>query len=993
MDDIGVLTKPFVGRKDWLQWMNDSIQSSKIESIGCHIYGVGGIGKSSLLRYWAKNIQHSILIDCSISRDFNSRINQIAIQVRKLGYVLPRFDLLWSIKQRLLDGVEPSADEPKGWLKDIIAMVPLLGDFVDKSIKFGSFAKKLREIITKKKGKIGNWFEQKIGANWDNELIEIIWKDPNKTILLLLQALESDIDENTSSRDFPLIFLFDAYESINRHDQRWKIGNFQISEGELWHKFGKSIQRCILVTSGRTQYNEDWCKWIDLEQIELKALHQNEAIDLLTLQKIADVNIQNAIISTSRCHPFLLQLLCDLHLRNPISIEIISNLESNELEKVRAMVWNVLYHRAKHISKLIDIAAILPYFNKEILSVVYPEVKSSEWLDLISYSFVKQRKEDEFALHELAKEMSLAEIGDNKKKFVDGIGKNLNEGYQRTEKPALLGLQISILEHVSQDVAIKYLPYLTAGLRIRHKFHDILSVFQSVEFRSERCIAYHQSQLGEIYSKIDRLMEAEQNLLSAFETQKRLVSENECAILPEFASTMNLLGIFYTETGRPNEAEKMLTESLNIWHHIEEDKENERLSNIAMCLFNLGNLLDIKGKPEESLKRFTEALIIFRKLVKSGQEEYIPDLANTLNSLGILNFHIGNYKKCEEMYNEALEICRKLSELHSYYNADVASTLVNLGNFFAQTGRHIEALPSFDEATEIYRTLAEITPETYLSDVAMVLQNTGHLLTKTGNNEDAERMLIESLEIYNNLAQESPSKYNPFLAAAYNNLGILLRRTNRLGDAEQAMLTSLDLNQELAKLAPDLYLQDYAKCLIGMGRIYTEKEEYDKAEHTVKQGLQIFESLLQNNDQSTIFEYSSMFNNLGGLYFRTQQYEEARKAFERCLDIRRQLSMDFDPSFDYHLARTLLNLVKVYQELNLLPDADKSLEEGLLLLKRYSQRGNTILIDTIQLLFSTMMEVYTEVRGLSEADAKSMIKKYIQELTIIIPMFDEKVTN
>ncbi|MFX1369793.1 MAG: hypothetical protein ACFFAY_14450, partial [Promethearchaeota archaeon] len=64
----------FVGREEYLQWMDEALERCKEKSVVLHLRGIGGIGKSSLLDYWKRTVADTIPLDCQQHNEFYSRL-------------------------------------------------------------------------------------------------------------------------------------------------------------------------------------------------------------------------------------------------------------------------------------------------------------------------------------------------------------------------------------------------------------------------------------------------------------------------------------------------------------------------------------------------------------------------------------------------------------------------------------------------------------------------------------------------------------------------------------------------------------------------------------------------------------------------------------------------------------------------------------------------------------------------------------------------------
>ena len=121
----------FVDREEHLTWMDEALKRCKEKSIVMHLRGIGGIGKSSLLEYWNKSIERSIRLDCQQHSEYYSRLDIIAKRAVRLGISLQRFDLLWHIRKRFVEGVEPAQETGREWAKDILSAIPFIGSLLE----------------------------------------------------------------------------------------------------------------------------------------------------------------------------------------------------------------------------------------------------------------------------------------------------------------------------------------------------------------------------------------------------------------------------------------------------------------------------------------------------------------------------------------------------------------------------------------------------------------------------------------------------------------------------------------------------------------------------------------------------------------------------------------------------------------------------------------------------------------------------------------------
>ena len=117
----------FVDREEYIEWMDTALERCKRKSVVLHLKGIGGIGKSSLLKHWIRTKEKTVRVDCEQYSAFYDRLNVVAKGAVLHGVNLQRFDVLWQIRQRFVEGVEPVREEGREWAKDVVMAIPFIG--------------------------------------------------------------------------------------------------------------------------------------------------------------------------------------------------------------------------------------------------------------------------------------------------------------------------------------------------------------------------------------------------------------------------------------------------------------------------------------------------------------------------------------------------------------------------------------------------------------------------------------------------------------------------------------------------------------------------------------------------------------------------------------------------------------------------------------------------------------------------------------------------
>ena len=201
----------FVDREEYIEWMDEALVRCKKRSVVLHLKGIGGIGKSSLLNHWVNTHEKSIRLDCYQYSDFFQRLNILAKGAVLQGKKLQRFDILWQIRQRFVEGVEPVKEEGREWAKEVVMAIPFIGSLASIGSAINAVSSKVTPKLKGKYGMIGKWLQEKLGKNHIKQLLEILWKDPRRAEFLYLDAFLEDINSRDNP-SIPILFLLDHFE-------------------------------------------------------------------------------------------------------------------------------------------------------------------------------------------------------------------------------------------------------------------------------------------------------------------------------------------------------------------------------------------------------------------------------------------------------------------------------------------------------------------------------------------------------------------------------------------------------------------------------------------------------------------------------------------------------------------------------------------------------------------------------------------------------------
>ena len=516
--------KVFVDREEYIDWMSEALKRCKDKAVVLHLRGIGGIGKSSLLDHWTSTLDTTIRLDCQQYQDFYIRLNVLAKGSALLGVRLQRFDVLWQIRQRFVEGVEPVKEAGREWAKEIALAIPFIGSLASIGSAISAVGTKVAPKLKGKYGTLGKWLETRLGKNHVTRLLEIMWKEPRHAEFLFLDALLEDLNQRKNIGT-PILFLFDHFEYVDSELAHWRYKEKKIAETELWYVFLSSLSNCVGVTASRLSALKQ--SEIIVEESDLLELDRESCLELLELQGIKDAEYQERIVSVSGGNPFIIGSICDMAEGGDLSLEDIEDIRGETLEEVRLKAWRKLFTEIQGLENMVDRAGLLHFFNRRILTIVIPELNTDQWNRLIHLSFVRSLGEDRWVFHDLARELVAAELGDRISGLTDELVRLLVEKSREESDYTLLGLARSVQALVSQEEALKEIDLQIGEFDYQMATADALPFLDSIRIDSVKGQAFINRLRGWILYCAGRVADGEHAYLEALELARSAVVDEQ----------------------------------------------------------------------------------------------------------------------------------------------------------------------------------------------------------------------------------------------------------------------------------------------------------------------------------------------------------------------------------------------------------------------------------------------------------------------------------
>jgi tetratricopeptide (TPR) repeat protein len=957
----------FVDREGYLEWMNDALIRSEKQSVVLHLRGIGGIGKTALIDHWQKSVGKSILLDCSQVIDFYDRLDSIARESVQLGFQLRRFDLLWSVRLRFVKGVEPASDPGRSWAYDVIRPLPFIGSMVSIAKAIQTVSSKITPILRRRFGDVASWLQTRLGEDYSQRLLEVLWKDPYHAEFLFFDALLEDLND-PRNRGKLVLMLVDHFENVDDEHLRWRYGSRQISEAELWYVFLSSLDHVVSVTASRRGLPPHLKTEIEVEQLELTELDEASCREFLSKKGVTDMELQTRITSVSGGNPFALNTICDLAEISELSLGEIESLRATTLEQVRIKIWRRIFDKAEGLSEIIDRAGLIPFFDRRMMNIIFPSMKSSQWNHLTSLSFVYDRMDGTWELHDLARDLVVTELGQRLPTLAGDVADALEKVATAESDMTLLGMALSAKALTDEREAIEQFTKLHLQFDKKFRVEELLTLVSSIAFTSDEGRAeLHNAKAYAYGVYLGRVAEAEESYLEALELLRGLFTRPTPPhddYRRRLVISLSNYAVLLLDSNRSSESNAILQEAIRWSRKFTQESPDKHSIHLVYALHRYADYLFRVWRQKEAVVVGQEAIELMRTIFEQFPQDvdldtWVPSQGYLMIQHAIMCLSSSNTAEAEETLHEALRTMRDLENIMPKNLVNQAFCLSTLAYLLVMTDRPSEAEEKALEALAICRDLEETMDIPALSyTLGFGLDVLGVIYERMKRIPDAEKAFGEEIAIYRELYEKNPKLGNFDTALPLNNLGILLRDVD-INEAENALRESLEIRREYAEYDPDLYFPAISTSLINLAILLRRAGNLDEAKTLLQESLQVIRRIADNEPDFFDHSLTTSLNNLGVVLAESGEPTEAEVAFKEALRLRRDLA---EKSPDLNLSRlasTLNNYGVLLSRRGDLLEAREVYQEALEIWRPlaekapqlYQSRVNSVLIN-LGLLFS-----------------------------------------
>ena len=409
--------------------------------------------------------------------------------------------------------------------------------------------------------------------------------------------------------------------------------------------------------------------------------------------------------------------------------------------------------------------------------------------------------------------------------------------------------------------------------------------------RSERDSARLTLNLGNLYTNIQKMGDAEKMYLRSLEIYERLAKANNGQFDPELASIENNLGGFYYRVGKMSEAGAMFHRSLEIRERLAQLDSVQFEPELAKTVLNLGSYFSSDIKKPEAGMMHRRSLEIYERLARSNPNQFEQYLAKAAMNMG--SYYVTDKKmpEAETMYRRSLEIYERLAKSNpAQFEPELATIAMNMGNYYVKDKKMPEAETMYLRSLEINERLAQSNPAQFEPELARTAMNMGNYFAAVNKMPEAESMYRHSLKIYERLAQSNPSQFEPELATIAMDIGIFYSNVKKMPEADTMFCYSLEIRERLAQSNPARFKPDLVVTLINFGYFKHITGQWEEAKRMYGQSLGLCRKAVVSGQTNFLKNLNQVYKNMAVLCdsFELQKDYAAVVAIQRertaCMD-------------------------------------------------------------------------------------------------------------
>ncbi|WP_442596621.1 tetratricopeptide repeat protein [Neobacillus sp. D3-1R] len=830
-------------------------------------YGVGGIGKSRLL----KELQ-------TLTSSLDETAIKVSIDFRDEKHREPSEALIW-LRQQLTQeykikfttfdlayGVYWSKIKPQLTLKSEQKNIPFLeeGDFIGelinqlehlpvvqwipKTLKFINGLSQYKEMI--------QWWSG-IGKNVLNDLKDMHPKDIED---MLLVYWASDLIEWLKQNNRKAIFFFDTYEAL--WEKNRTVGSY--SEKDEW------IRDLILqfeevnvlnIICGREKinwgkYNPEWDQYV--EQHLIGELSIKDCKSFLNSCGITDELIQDTIIKGSEGLPYYLDLMVDTY-------QLIQRTRTPVIDDFSKRPEEVLNRFLKYLDRpeqeTLKILSFTRFWSEDLFADLVTEFNTfypiTAFHDLCQFSFIDEHNENDYwSMHKLMR----------------------------------VGLQDQLIKEspqIFEQVHFFLYKYYTKQLdKPNPSSNQLVTFFAEGLYHGEMVLK--EEELVEWLAKYTIILINHGKWASLIHELEKLLKHHPSKKLHAYC--LQNIGEILTLRGQYDLAENHFMEAIKLH---EDGLETHRFKNIAQIQKRLGDLYRNTSKYEKSIQAFKGALLNLEKF--RDDIRAVQDMGYISIRLGKIYKLLSDYVQAKRYYENALELCNPLilsNNAPSAIYAILGESYEKLAEMISDEEKEkdansinylVEAIKAYDVALQD-KDMVDYIP--ILAHKGLAHKRLAEYFSKDTQAKEKLDHFHKAIEIYNEVIRLAPDYVNGHemrghAAADLLRLQIELELFSEGMESFQLAVQSFEGAIALSNKQGSS-LNRLSSSYRLLGKLYRKQKNYSLALENYELAVQKSDQVLINAPEY-IYAHNSrgkLYKEMGDCYSEIQDTANARKYYK-----------------------------------------------------------------------------------------------------------------
>ena len=852
-----------------LNFVNDIINRDNKHLL--YITGIGGIGKSTLLRYilwrYSRELEDEAIltfyIDIADRIPITRHLFLLAQKLSQLGVSTDLFYYFYTVYMKCVEGVEPTEitgfpDSFKNILEEIIKQF-IPGPLVEIGKLVGQAVQKLFG----KRKRVLNWLRENFGENYQEKIAWLIINRPKLLLQYMVRALAEDINNAINHGKInALLLLVDTAESLKHDDIITIVELFDCIKRILLIIAGREINKKLITHSKIVKYRPI------IEHHRLLAISEAAAREYLEKRGICDKNLQDVIIEETGAIPQLLAVATELvnelqALGVSITPEIFKGEAETWREKLYEYIDRLLSHLKPNERELVIVSAIPRSFNKRILEVMIGrKIFEMEFKKLVTKSFYtsSEIRKDVYLIHDEVRSAVLRALSrDDFEHYGYKAIEYLWQEYQRSRDPYYSIELIYILQQIDEKEALKYLDKM-----FKYFFENAMY---------ETCL-----QLLDTYNPKIEVNKAEKAWRYGLVLLKLFELDSALAILNEFkdfevkdlasgkikATIYKLLGEIHMEKGEYNIAIEYLNKAIEIIDGLAKSTREEDIETFILKSEILDLLVYIH---RDRLQQLDQSMMYLNKMIETcdkvlkltnGQHAYAMFLKGlAYRRLSDILRDKKKFNRSIEFAQEAIELFNKAIKLTKDKYVDI---LVEKVSTFDALGCSLDALGELEKALEIFREGIKTC------DKILIITNKRHIfasLKKAALLDSVVSVLIELqrydealetlIQAENACEQVLKLTHNLYIEA-WMFKGLILRRKSQIlkikGDLKRALevareaLNAYKMVLEITNGKDNIAWKGQGDVLLVLGEILLDSNRPNESINILNKAIEAFDRAL-----------------------------------------------------------------------------------------------------------------------------------------------------